>query len=50
SGSIMGVGTVRRSSGVRWQIARKIVVAWLLTIPVSALAGALAYAGLSLVV
>lgn len=43
SGSIMGVGSVRRYSGVRWQIARRIVVAWLLTIPMSATISGLSY-------
>lgn len=43
SGSIMGVGAVRRYSGVRWQIARKIVIAWLLTIPMSAIIAGLSY-------
>lgn len=36
AGSIMGVGVTKRASGVRWGIARKIVLAWLLTIPMSA--------------
>jgi PiT family inorganic phosphate transporter len=43
SGSIMGVGSVRRYSGVRWQIARRIVFAWVLTIPMSAIIAALSY-------
>lgn len=43
SGSIMGVGTIRRYSGVRWQIARRIVIAWLLTIPMSAIIAGLSY-------
>jgi PiT family inorganic phosphate transporter len=37
SGSIMGVGATRRLSAVRWGVARSIVVAWILTIPLSAL-------------
>lgn len=48
SGSIMGVGTVKRYSGVRWQIARKIIVAWLLTIPISALIAGSVYYSISL--
>jgi len=36
TGAIMGVGSVRRFSAVRWGIARTIVVAWVLTIPASA--------------
>ncbi|MFH1663520.1 MAG: inorganic phosphate transporter [archaeon] len=43
SGSIMGVGISKRLSAVRWQIARNIVWAWILTIPVTALIGAMSY-------
>jgi PiT family inorganic phosphate transporter len=43
SGSIMGVGLTKRLSAVRWVIARNIVWAWILTIPVTALIGALSY-------
>ena len=43
SGSIMGVGSVKRYSGVRWQIARRIVAAWLLTIPMSAIISGISY-------
>ena len=35
--SIMGVGTTKRVSAVRWGVARSIVVAWVLTMPLSAL-------------
>jgi PiT family inorganic phosphate transporter len=41
--SIMGVGTCKRFSAVRWGIAGNIVVAWVLTIPMAALAAALAF-------
>ena len=41
SGAIVGVGSLRRLSAVRWGIARNIVWAWILTIPCSALFGAL---------
>ena len=37
TGAIMGVGSVRRLSAVRWGIARTIVIAWILTIPASAI-------------
>jgi len=37
--SIMGVGASHRVRAVRWGISRKIVVAWILTLPASALAG-----------
>jgi inorganic phosphate transporter, PiT family len=36
TGAIVGVGSIRRISAVRWGIARKIVWAWILTIPCSA--------------
>lgn len=36
SGAIMGVGSTRRLSAVRWGIGRRIVYAWLITIPASA--------------
>jgi PiT family inorganic phosphate transporter len=36
TGAIVGVGAVRRFSAVRWGVARKIVWAWVLTIPASA--------------
>jgi PiT family inorganic phosphate transporter len=41
AGAIVGVGSVRRLSAVRWGIARNIVWAWVLTIPCSAFFGAL---------
>ena len=40
TGAIMGVGSVRRFSAVRWGIARTIVIAWILTIPASAIVAA----------
>jgi PiT family inorganic phosphate transporter len=43
TGAIMGVGSLRRLSAVRWGIARQIVWAWLLTIPAAALISALSY-------
>lgn len=36
SGSIMGVGSAKRMSAVRWGIGRRIVLAWILTIPAAA--------------
>ncbi len=41
--SIMGVGITKRASGVRWGIARKMVLAWLLTIPMSAFFAAVSH-------
>src|SRR5690349_21203530 len=43
TGSIVGVGAIRRASAVRWNIASNIVVAWIVTIPASALMAALTY-------
>ena len=43
TGAIVGVGSTRRLSAVRWGIAGQIVWAWLLTIPASAVIGALTY-------
>jgi hypothetical protein len=37
--SIMGVGTTRGTSAVKWGMARSIIWAWILTIPISALIG-----------
>ncbi|MDE1827401.1 MAG: inorganic phosphate transporter [Thaumarchaeota archaeon] len=36
SGGIMGVGAVRRLSAVRWGVGKRIVWAWIITIPASA--------------
>jgi len=44
AGSIMGVGAVRRWKAVRWGVATRIVWAWVLTIPCSALVSGLTYA------
>ncbi len=41
TGAIVGAGSTIRRSAVRWGIARNIVWAWILTIPCSALFGAL---------
>jgi PiT family inorganic phosphate transporter len=43
TGAIMGVGSVRRFSAVRWGVARNIIVAWILTIPASALVAAFSW-------
>lgn len=39
STSIMGVGTVKRFSGVKWGVVERIVWAWVLTLPATALIG-----------
>jgi len=43
TGAIIGVGAVKRLSAVRWGVTRKLMVAWILTIPVSAGLAALIY-------
>ena len=43
SSAILGVGSAERLSKVRWGVARNILIAWLLTVPASALLAALAY-------
>lgn len=43
SGSIMGVGVAKRIRAVRWGVAQQMLVAWLLTIPCTALMGAIVY-------
>jgi inorganic phosphate transporter, PiT family len=49
SGSIMGVGAIQRFSAVRWGVAGRIITAWLLTIPASALIAAGTWLSLRLV-
>jgi len=44
TGAIVGVGAARRISAVRWNIARGIVFAWIVTMPASALIGAVFFA------
>jgi PiT family inorganic phosphate transporter len=41
TGAIVGVGSLKRLSAVRWGVAGKVVWAWILTIPATALLGAL---------
>ncbi|WP_018665977.1 inorganic phosphate transporter [Bacteroides gallinarum] len=43
TGAIIGVGATKRLSAVRWGVTRSLVVAWVLTIPVSALLAAVIY-------
>ena len=43
TGAIIGVGSIRRLSAVRWGVAGRIVWAWLLTIPAAAAISALTY-------
>src|SRR3954452_18252403 len=41
--SILGVGSTRRFSAVRWGVAGNIVVAWVVTLPAAGIVAALAY-------
>jgi len=43
TGSIIGAGTARRASAVRWGVAQNVIIAWFITIPASAAVGALFY-------
>ena len=43
TGAIVGVGSTRRASAVRWGVAGNIVWAWVLTIPASGFVAAIAY-------
>jgi PiT family inorganic phosphate transporter len=43
TGAIVGVGSVRRASAVRWGVAGNIVWAWIFTIPASAFVAGLFY-------
>jgi PiT family inorganic phosphate transporter len=43
TGAIIGVGAARRASAVRWQVAQRIVWAWIVTIPAAGAIAALAY-------
>ncbi len=49
SGSIMGVGSAKRVSAVRWSVALQMMYAWLITIPFAAVASALIYKLISLI-
>ena len=48
--SIMGVGTTMGTSTVKWGVARTIVWAWILTIPISALIGFVTFAVIRVVI
>lgn len=43
TGCVIGAGTARRASAVRWGVAGNVMVAWVITIPASAAVGALFY-------
>jgi len=43
TGAIVGVGAARRVNAVRWNVAKDIVVAWIVTMPAAGLIGAVFY-------
>ena len=43
TGAVVGTGAARRASAVRWNVASRVIVAWVVTIPASAIVGALFY-------
>jgi PiT family inorganic phosphate transporter len=43
TGAIVGVGAARRTAAVRWGVAQRIVLAWVITLPAAALVAAGAY-------
>jgi PiT family inorganic phosphate transporter len=43
TGAIVGVGAARRLNAVRWNVAKDIVVAWIITMPAAGLIGAVFY-------
>ena len=43
AGGIMGVGSVQRLTAVRWDVARSILWAWVLTIPISGIVAAMCF-------
>jgi inorganic phosphate transporter, PiT family len=49
SSAIMGVGSARGAKGVRWGVARRILFAWVITIPASGTMAALTWFGLDLI-
>ena len=43
TGAIVGVGAARRAAAVRWRVAQRIVIAWVVTLPAAAIMGAAVY-------
>lgn len=43
TGAILGIGTIKKASSVKWKIANSIVFAWVLTIPAAAVFSAFFY-------
>jgi PiT family inorganic phosphate transporter len=49
SSAIMGVGSARGPKGVRWGVARRILLAWIITIPAAAIVAALSWSILHII-
>ena len=49
SSAIMGVGSSKGPRGVRWGVARTILIAWVVTLPATAIAGALVWSAFAAV-
>jgi PiT family inorganic phosphate transporter len=43
TGAIVGVGAAKRTSAVRWNVAKDIVIAWFVTMPAAGVMGAVFY-------
>jgi PiT family inorganic phosphate transporter len=43
TGAIVGVGAARRAAAVRWHVAQRIVIAWVVTLPAAALIAGVTY-------
>lgn len=50
SSSILGVGSSNRIKGVKWNTAQRMIVTWVITLPISALLAALVYFVLNIVI
>jgi PiT family inorganic phosphate transporter len=48
TGAIVGVGAARRVSAVRWGIAGNIVIAWIVTLPATAVIAAACHTAIAL--
>lgn len=49
SSAIMGVGSAQRVKGVKWGVARKIVLTWIITMPIAATLAAVCYLILNMI-
>ncbi|MBC1406125.1 inorganic phosphate transporter, partial [Listeria welshimeri] len=43
SSSILGVGTAHRVKGVKWDTAQRMIITWIITLPISAVIAALTF-------